>query len=173
MIVCSAERARDLPQKPVYIRAAAQGMEYRGNAGGALGAGYNDPDFPTAHFSVVANDLWRRADIGPADIQVAQVYENFTGMVVMALCEMGFAAPGDVEAWLKAGNIRWPTGSLPINTSGGNLAEAYIHGFELVNEAVRQVRGQSTSQVQHVRNSLVVSGPGALPASAAILSSER
>ncbi len=172
VIVTSAERARDLPRKPAYIRAAAQGMEYRANAGGGLGAGYNDPDFPTAHFGVVAEDLWRRAGVGPEDVQVAQFYENFTGMVVMAMCEMGFSSADEVESWLKAGSIRWPDGQLPINTSGGNLAEAYIHGFELVTEAVRQVRGESTSQVADVQNSLVVSGPGALPASAALLSAD-
>jgi acetyl-CoA acetyltransferase len=172
VIVTSAQRARELPKKPAYIWAAAQGMEYRGAAGGAVGAGYNDPEFPTAHLRVVARQLWARAGIGPQDVQVAQFYENFTGMVVMALCEMGFAAPDEVEDWLLAGNVRWPHGRLPINTSGGNLAEAYIHGFELVNEAVRQVRGESTSQVPDVRYSLVVSGPGALPASAAILSAE-
>ena len=173
VIVCSAERARDLPKKPAYIRAAAQGMEYRANAGGGLGSGYNDPDFPTAHFEVVAKDIWSRAGIEPKDVQVAQVYENFTGLVVMALSEMGFAPPDEIEDWLKAGNIRWPDGSLPINTSGGNLAEAYIHGFGLVTEAVRQVRGESTSQVKNVQNCLVVSGPGALPASAALLSADR
>lgn len=172
VIVTSAERARDLPQKPAYLWAAAQGMEHRGAAGGAVGAGYNDPDFPTAHFAVVARDLWARAGLGPQDVQVAQFYENFTGMVVMALCEFGFATPDTVEAWLLAGNVRWPHGRLPINTSGGNLAEAYIHGFELVNEAVRQVRGTSTSQVPNVRYSLVVAGPGALPASAALLAAE-
>jgi acetyl-CoA acetyltransferase len=173
VIVTSADRARDHPKKPAYIWAAAQGMEYRGAAGGAFGAGYNDPEFPTAHLKVVARQLWSRAGIGPQDVQVAQFYENFTGMVVMAICEMGFADPDEVEDWLLAGNIRWPNGRLPINTSGGNLAEAYIHGFELVNEAVRQVRGESTSQVDNVYYSLVVAGPGALPASAAILSAER
>ena len=173
VIVTSAERARDLRAKAVYIRAAAQGMEYRANAGGGLGAGYNDPGFPSAHLSIVATDLWTRAGVGPEDVQVAQFYENFTGMVVMALCEMGFTTPDQVESWLKAGSIRWPDGPLPINTSGGNLAEAYIHGFELVTEAVRQVRGESTSQVAGVINSLIVAGPGALPASAALLSSER
>lgn len=172
VIITSGERARDLPQKPAYILAAAQGMEYRANAGGGLGAGYNDPDFPTAHFGVVAEDLWKRAGVGPKDVQVAQFYENFTGMVVMALCEMGFTTPDEVESWLKAGSIRWPDGSLPINTSGGNLAEAYIHGFELVTEAARQIRGESTSQVANVTHSLIVSGPGALPASAALLSAE-
>jgi len=172
-IVTSAERARDLKSSPVYVRAAAQGFEYRASAGGSVGAGYNDPEFPTAHLRHVAKDLWARAGIGPGDVQVAQFYENFTGMVVIALCEMGFTTPQEVEAWLKAGNIRWPEGRLPINTSGGNLAEAYIHGFQLVNEAVRQVRGQSTCQVKDVVNSLVVSGPGALPASVAVLSADR
>lgn len=172
VIVTSAERARDLPKQPVYIRSAAQGIDYRGAAGGAVGAGYNDPDFPTAHYKGVAKDLWARAGVGPKDIQVAQFYENFTGLALIAMCEMGVAPPDEIEAWLLAGNARWPDGELPINTSGGNLAEAYVHGFELVNEAARQVRGESTCQVDSVEFSLVVSGPGALPASAALLSVE-
>ena len=93
-------------------------------------------------------------------------------MVVAALEEMGFSPPNEIEGWLKAGNHRWPNGSLPINTSGGNLAEAYIHGFELVLEAVRQVRGESTSQVKDVQNSLVISGPGAIPSSVIVFSRE-
>lgn len=172
VVITSAARARDLPKPPVYIKAAAMGHEYRAGAGGAAGSGYSDPEFPTAHFRTVARDLWQRASVGPADVQVAQVYENFTGMVLIALVEMGFAGPREVEGWLTAGNVRWPDGTLPINTSGGNLAEAYIHGFELVNEAVRQVRGESTSQVRDVRHSLVVSGPGATPASVALFSKE-
>jgi acetyl-CoA acetyltransferase len=88
--------------------------------------------------------------------------------VVMALCEMGFAAPDQVEGWLMAGNIRWPDGRLPINTSGGNLGEAYIHGFGNLVEAVRQVRGESTCQVEGVELSLSVSGPGYAPGSAVL-----
>jgi acetyl-CoA acetyltransferase len=172
VVITSAERARDLPHPPAYIRAGAQGMEYRGSAGGGLGAGYTDPEFPTAHFRTIAKDLWERAGVGPKDVQVGQFYENFTGMVVMALAEMGFSEPNEIEAWLKNGNIRFPNGSLPINTSGGNLAEAYIHGFELVLEAVRQVRGEAINQVPNVQNSLVVAGPGALPASAVLFSKE-
>lgn len=170
VIVTTAERARDLPKKPAYIRAAAQGIDYRGAAGGASGAGYADPDFPTAHLKTIAKNLWSRAGVGPQDIQVAQFYENFTGMTLIAMCEMGIAPPDKIEQWLKDGNARWPDGKLPINTSGGNLAEAYIHGFELVNEAVRQVRGESTCQVKDVEYSLIVAGPGALPGSAALLS---
>ena len=105
-------------------------------------------------------------------MQVAQFYENFTGLALMAISEMGFSPPDEIEDWVRAGNLRWPDGELPINTSGGNLAEAYVHGFELVNEAARQVRGESTCQVDNVEFSLVVAGPGALPASAALLSVE-
>ena len=172
VIVASGERARELAKQPVYIRSAAQGIDYRGAAGGAVGAGYNDPDFPTAHYKNVGDMIWSRAGVGPKDVQVAQFYENFTALALMAISEMGFAPPEEIEDWLLAGNVRWPDGALPINTSGGNLAEAYVHGFELVNEAARQVRGESTCQVDDVEFSLVVAGPGALPASAALLSVE-
>ncbi len=166
VVVTTGERARDLAKAPVYIRAVAQGMGHRAHAG----FGLCGPDFPTAHLTTVGRDLWDRAGVGPGDVQVAQFYENFTGMVVMAMVEMGIAAADEIEGWLKAGNARWPRGSLPINTSGGNLAEAYIHGFQMINEAARQVRGESTCQVDDVENSLVVAGPGALPTSAAVLS---
>ena len=172
VIVVSGERARELAKQPVYIRSAAQGIDYRGAAGGAVGAGYNDPDFPTAHYKNVGDMIWSRAGVGPKDVQVGQFYENFTALALMAIAEMGFAPPEEIEAWVLAGNVRWPDGALPINTSGGNLAEAYVHGFELVNEAARQVRGESTCQVDDVEFSLVVAGPGALPASAALLSVE-
>jgi acetyl-CoA acetyltransferase len=172
VVVTTAERARDLPKKPAYIRAAAQGIEYRGSAGGAVGGGYSDPEYPTAHYRLVGEDLWSRAGVGPEEVQVAQFYENFTGMVVMAMAEMGIARPDEIEGWLTAGNARWPDGKMPLNTSGGNLAEAYIHGFQLVNEAARQVRGESTCQVKDVHYSLGVAGPGALPASAALLSAQ-
>ncbi len=172
VIVASGERARELSKQPVYIRSAAQGIDYRGAAGGAVGAGYNDPDFPTAHYKNVGDMIWSRAGVGPKDVQVGQFYENFTALALMAISEMGFAPPEEIEDWVLAGNVRWPDGALPINTSGGNLAEAYVHGFELVNEAARQVRGESTCQVDDVEFSLVVAGPGALPASAALLSVE-
>src|SRR4029077_5741347 len=104
----------------------------------------------------------------PADIPVAQLYENFTGPVLMALSEMGFCEPGEINDFVADGNLQWPNGRLPINTSGGNLGEPYIHGFGNVVEAVRQIRGESTCQVSGSELSLSVSGPGYAPGSAGL-----
>jgi acetyl-CoA acetyltransferase len=108
--------------------------------------------------------------VAPQDVDVAQFYENFTGPVLIALSEMGFCTPEGVEEFVSAENLQWPSGGLPLNTSGGNLAEGYIHGFELINEAVRQVRGESTCQVKDAELSLAVSGPGFAPGSAVLFS---
>ena len=95
-----------------------------------------------------------------------QFYENFTGTTLIAMSDIGFCPPEGLEEFVGGDNLRWPHGRFPLNTSGGNLAEAYIHGFQLVNEAVRQIRGQSTCQVKDVELSLSVAGPGTPPSSA-------
>ena len=122
----------------------------------------------TAFYREVADQLWARAGCGPADVQVAQFYENFTGPVLMAIAEMGFCAPEELNDFVADGNLCWPDGGLPINTAGGNLAEGYIHGFGNMVEAVRQVRGDSTCQVADVELSLSVAGPGFAPGSAVL-----
>jgi acetyl-CoA acetyltransferase len=131
-------------------------------------AAFAEPGFPTAHHRHVGRVLWGRAGASPEDVQVAQLYENFTGPVLMALTEMGFCAPEEVDGFVAGGGLRWPDGRLPTNTSGGNLGEAYIHGFGNVVEAVRQVRGESTCQVDDVELSISVSGPGFAPGSAVL-----
>ena len=109
------------------------------------------------------------AGITPKDVDVVQAYENFTGGVVMSLVEHGFCDPDEVNQFCTVENFLAPTGKLPLNTSGGNLAECYMHGLELVIEAVRQVRGTSTSQVKDADISMVVSGPMVTPVSDLIL----
>ena len=117
----------------------------------------------------IASNLWEMAEIGPKDIDVAQFYENFTPLVLMSIEEYGFCDRGEGGAFVEDGNIEWPNGNLPINTSGGNLAEAYTHGFEIINETVRQLRGKSTCQVEGAELGLVASGPGVAPLSSLIL----
>ncbi len=164
VVLTTAERARDLKQKPAYLLAAAQGSDYRQAA-----PAHNAPDYATSNFKTVAKRLYATARIEPNGVDVVQSYENFTGGVMMSLVEHGFCKPEEVEEFCTFDNLSWPNGKLPINTSGGNLAECYMHGLELINEAVRQVRGTSTCQVKDARISLVASGPMVSPVSSLIL----
>ncbi len=164
LILTSAERARDLKQKPAYVMGAAQGSGYRGAA-----SVENAPDYASSNFKSLAPRLYAMAGISPRDVDVAQVYEHFSGAVMVSLVEHGFCTPEEVMEFCTFENLTAPNGKLPINTSGGNLAECYMHGLELVNEAVRQVRGSSTSQVKDAKISAVVSGPMVAPVSDLLL----
>jgi acetyl-CoA acetyltransferase len=163
VVVTTAARAGDLAKPPVAIVAAAHGLEHRDGV-----AAFGNVNFPTAHHRHVGRVLWERAGVTPADVPVAQFYENFTGPVLMAITEMGFCGPEELNDFVADGGIQWPDGRLPINTAGGNLGEAYIHGFGNVVEAVRQIRGESTCQVAGAELSLSVSGPNYAPGSAVL-----
>jgi acetyl-CoA acetyltransferase len=168
VIVTSAERARDLRQAPAYLIGAAEGS---GPADQLYNQVRHQSRFNTAGFEEIGHTLYRRAGMGPGDIDVAQIFETFSGQGIMALEDFGFCERGEGGPFVESGAIQWPDGTLPINTAGGGLAEAYIHGFNNLIEAVRQMRGTSTSQVQHAESCLVTSGPSAMPSSALILSS--
>jgi len=162
LVVTTRERAA----QPVLIAGASQGL-----AAGDGNERHRRPEalWTTAGMADIAEALYANAGIGPEEIDVAQVYENFTGQVLMALEDFGLCKRGEGGPFVASGAIDWPHGRLPINTSGGNLAEAYIHGLSLVVEGVRQMRGTSTCQVEKARHCLVVSGPSAPPSSALIL----
>jgi acetyl-CoA acetyltransferase len=167
LILVSEERANDFGQKPVYVLGAAAGSGFRAGA-----TAHNSPLYSSANFDTVAPDLYRMAGLGPSDVGVVQAYENFTGGVVMALAEHGFFKPEETNDFLTFENLIAPNGRLPLDTSGGNLAECYMHGFELVLEAVRQVRGTSTSQVKQNDVALVIGGPMVTPVSNLLLGSD-
>lgn len=167
LLLVSEERAKDFRQKPAYVLGAAFGSGHRTGA-----SPHNSPLYASASFDTVAPDLYRMAGVGPADVGVVQAYENFTGGVAMALSEHGFFRAEEANEFLTLDNLIAPSGRLPLNTSGGNLAECYMHGFELVLEAVRQVRGTSTSQVKRSDVALVIGGPMVTPASNLLLGSE-
>lgn len=167
LILVPAERAKDFRGKSAYILGAASGSGYRTGA-----IPHNSPLYGSASFDTVAPDLFRMAGIGPSDVGVVQSYENFTGGVVMALAEHGFFKPEEANEFLTLENLLAPSGKLPLNTSGGNLAECYMHGFELVLEAVRQIRGTSCNQVSRNDVALVIGGPMVTPVSNLLLASE-
>jgi acetyl-CoA acetyltransferase len=168
LVVVSAERAKDLRKRPAYVLGVAQGSEHRNGA-----RSHNAPLYATASFTTVAPRLYAMAGVGPKDVDVVQSYENFTGGVLMSLVEHGFFAAEEAAEVLTLENLVAPDGGLPLNTSGGNLAECYMHGLELQIEAVRQLRGESTAQVPGARVSMVISGPMVTPVSSLVLGVEE
>lgn len=167
IVVTSAERARDLRQKPVFIRAAAQGSP----AGTLSLAGfYRDDISPRDECAAAARQLYAQARLEPKDIQAAILYDHFGPSILPGLEAYGFCAKGEAKDFIKNGNIEIG-GSLPLNPHGGQLGEAYIHGVNGIAEAVRQLRGHAVNQVSGVTNMLVTGGSG-LPTSAAILGVE-
>ncbi len=168
ILVTSAERARDARQRPVYVMAGAQGGDSLWGYGLTM---QHAPDdlYCSAGHAHLARRLWAMAGVGPADVDVALLYDHFSGMVLLQLEDYGFCPRGESGALVADGAIRWPDGRLPVNTHGGNLSEVYLLGMTHVIEGVRQLRGTSTSQVQDAEIALVTAGPSNLPTSALLL----
>ncbi|HXT81802.1 MAG TPA: hypothetical protein VN702_19750 [Acetobacteraceae bacterium] len=167
VIVVPAERAKDTKHKPSYLLACGQGCDHRSAA-----PVHNMPNYPSSHFRQIAPRLYEMAKLKPSDIGNVQCYENFTGGVLMSLVEHGLVAAEQANEVLVKENLLAPNGRMPLNTSGGNLAECYMHGLELVIEAVRQIRGVAINQAPRNDTSIIIGGPMVTPVSSIILGSE-
>ncbi|MEU6984049.1 lipid-transfer protein [Streptomyces sp. NPDC046324] len=162
IVVTSAERARDLRRPPAVIVAAAQGA---GRAQEAMTSFYRDDLTGLPEMGVVARQLWQTSGLAPGDIDVGILYDHFTPFVLMQLEEFGFCGPGEAADFVAAD-------ALPLNTHGGQLGEAYLHGMNGIAEAVRQVRGTSVNQIPGAARTLVTAGTG-VPTSGLILGADR
>jgi acetyl-CoA acetyltransferase len=156
VVIVSAERAADLRQPPVLVHAFAQGLPQQHQT--MTNYFNDDPLVGPSH--ACAPVLWRNADFGPADVDVAQLYDAFTPLIPLSWEGYGFCERGEGATF----------DGVPYNTSGSGLSEAYVHGFNLITEGVRQLRGTSTSQVEGAQTCLVTSGEG-VPTSALLLRS--
>jgi acetyl-CoA acetyltransferase len=165
LVVTSVERARDLPNAPAVVTAASQGA---GAEQWTMTSFYRDDIAQLPEMGLVARELWGSSGLSPADIQTAVLYDHFTPYVLMQLEEFGFCGRGEAKDFVRDGAIELD-GRLPVNTHGGQLGEAYIHGMNGIAEGVRQVRGTSVNQVSDVENVLVTAGTG-VPTSGLILS---
>lgn len=164
IVVTSAERARDLRQRPVMINAAAQGT----GPDQMMMFGYYTGDLASLPaMGNVGDTLWRQSGLGPGDVQTAILYDHFTPFVLVQLEELGFCGRGEAPDYIRDGGIELG-GRLPVNPNGGQLGEAYIHGMNGIAEGVRQVRGTSANQVPDVTNVLVTAGTG-VPTSGLVL----
>jgi 17-hydroxy-3-oxo-4-pregnene-20-carboxyl-CoA lyase len=164
LVVTSLERARDLPQPPAVIAAAAQGS---GEDQQMMTSYYRESLAGIPEMGLVARQLYAQAGIGPDDIQTAVLYDHFTPFVLCQLEEFGFCERGEAKEFVRDGHLELG-GRLPTNTHGGQLGEAYIHGVNGIAEGVRQVRGTSVNQVDTVDHALVTAGTG-VPTSGLIL----
>jgi acetyl-CoA acetyltransferase len=165
VVVTSTERARDLPHRPALVRAVAQGSTPSPQFGRMYPTVMRE-DVTTLPARGLADTLFRRAGLGPGDIDVAQLYDCFTITVLTQLEDYGFCKKGEGGPFAASGAIELG-GSLPINTSGGHLSDGYIHGMSHIVEGVRQMRGTSTSQVEGAETCLVTST--ALPPGSALV----
>ena len=162
-VIVSRERARDCRRPPVWVHAWAQGLPAQHQT--MINYWCEDPLRGPAW--TCARKLWEQADLGPDDVDVAQIYDAFTPLVPLSLEGYGFCARGEGAAFTEDGGLALG-GRLPVNTSGGGLSEAYVHGFNLINEGVRQIRGTSVNAVEGADACLVTAGEG-VPTSALIL----
>lgn len=168
IVVTSVERARDLPNPPAVIVAGSQGT---GAEQWTMTSFYRPDIAGLPEMGTVARELWSSSGLGPADIQTAVLYDHFTPYVLMQLEEFGFCGRGEAAAFVANVGIEID-GGLPVNTHGGQLGEAYIHGMNGIAEGVRQVRGTSVNQVSNTEHVLVTAGTG-VPTSGLILGIDR
>jgi acetyl-CoA acetyltransferase len=156
VLVTSADRAKDMKHKPIYVMGGAYGGGP--DQGEDLFDAIRWPDHSHNYAKYIAEDLWKSAGVGPQDVDIAQIYDCFTYSIIMQLEGFGFCNPGEGGAFVQGGRIA-PDGELPLNTAGGLLSEGYIHGLNHVVEAVQQLRGDAgVRQVPGVEVCLTTAG---------------
>ncbi|USX54962.1 lipid-transfer protein [Lentzea sp. HUAS12] len=164
LVVTSAQRAKDLPNKPAHVKAATQGS---GADQFTMTSYYRDDLTRLPEMGVVARGLWERSGITRSDVDVAVLYDHFTPFVLVQLEELRFCGRGEAKDFIRTGALELD-GDLPLNPHGGQLGEAYLHGMNGIAEGVRQIRGTAVNQVANVGHVLVTAGTG-VPTSGLIL----
>ncbi|NGP08673.1 thiolase family protein [Rhodococcus sp. 14C212] len=155
-IITTAERAADLRQRPVYIDSYTYASGRNPDAPWAFGE-----DFLYTSTRACADRLWSRTSLTREDVDVAQIYDGFTHITVSWIEALGFCGIGEFASWADGGKTIGPGGALPMNTSGGHLAEGRVHGIQFVTEAVLQLRGEcGVRQVQDANVSVVTNAFG-------------
>ena len=169
LLLVSSNLAKTLAKPPVYMLGCAQGSE---RGWGDLLENDDEALFATAGMRGVAQRLYEQTGLTPADIDVVQLYENFDAQGVMSLIDHGFCTYESAAEFIRFENLIADGGKLPVNTSGGNLAQGFIHGIGLPIEAVRQLRGESSNPVPGASTCLLAGGPGAPTVSSAIFANQ-
>lgn len=136
VIVTTAERAKELRHPPVYI------MSVQGGHTDRPSLGFMSSEFGECFSKRLGKRLFEQAGIAPKDVDVAELHDPISWMVLSQLEDFGFCGEGEGDDFVAQGRIQ-PGGRLPVNTSGGSLAEGEMEGMGHVVEAVIQLRGQA------------------------------
>ncbi|GAB38381.1 MULTISPECIES: lipid-transfer protein [Gordonia] len=165
IVVVSADRARDLPNPPAVISGAASGS---GVDQFIMTSYYRDELAALPEMGLVGRQLWEQSGLRPDDMDAAILYDHFTPYTLLQLEELGFCGRGEAKDFVREPGALEVGGRLPLNTHGGQLGEAYIHGMNGIAEAVRQLRGTSVNQVPGAERVVVTAGTG-VPTSGLVL----
>lgn len=153
LVVTSADRAPDLRHPPVTISAVTWGAGYQLTSNGVS-------DRTRIPARLMAPRLYAAAGVGPGDLDVAELYDAFTSLVLVQLEAYQLCEEGDAAAMVADGGTALG-GEIPVNTHGGHLSEGYVHGLNHVVEAVHQLRHDcGPRQVAGAEVALVASQPG-------------
>lgn len=149
LILTSAERARDFPTKPVYVRGSGESVE------SPLVSQMEDLTTSRA-FRISGKAAFESAGIAHSDVDHLMIYDAFAHLPIYGLEDLGFVGRGEAGAFIAEGNTR-PGGRLPLNTNGGGLSYMHsgMYGMYALQEGVRQMRGTSPAQVEGAEISVV------------------
>lgn len=164
LILTSAERARDFPTKPVYLRGTG-GESIEGPMISQM------ESFTSSRaFRVSGKAAFESAGIAHADVDHLMIYDAFAHLPVYGLEDLGFVKPGEGGAFIAEGNTR-PGGKLPLNTNGGGLSYMHsgMYGMFALQESMRQMRGISPAQVEGAKLSVVHGVGGMFSAAATVV----
>ena len=155
LIVSGADYAADCPNPAVAVEAI----------GGAYGSGgwFHRDDFPKMASTEAATEMWSRTDLGPADVDVAELYDGFTFLTIAWLEALGFCADGEGGPFVDGATRIALDGELPLNTYGGQLSAGRMHGYWLLHEACLQLRGQGGDRQLTRRPQVAVAAAGGGP----------
>ena len=152
VVVSHRDYAKDAPNTACHVHAIGTALRGRPSWD-------QFDDMTTMAARDAAASMWQRADLTPADVDVAELYDGFSILAMVWLEELGFCAKGESGSFVEGGRTIALEGTLPLNTSGGQLSAGRLHGFGLLHEACVQLRGQgggrqvpSTPEVAVVAN---------------------
>jgi acetyl-CoA acetyltransferase len=167
LVLTSAERAKDFPQKPVYILGTGESVETPMVS--------QMEDFTSSKaFRVSGKKAFEESGVSHADVDHLMIYDAFAHLPLYGLEDLGFCKPGEAAGFIKGRNTA-PGGKLPLNTNGGGLSYMHsgMYGMYALQESVRQMRGVAPAQVPGAKISIAHGVGGMFAASGTIVFSNE